>query len=290
MTATIESLTPAQLAAVYNHHTDTPVKKFENRQKGARRLLALLAKIEVAPADAIAAVIPTAAAQVDMTRDDAPPMTTYPEAMPVAAAIMADVHAKFAPNADASLPDDPDWTPADVGYGDKIEDDERLAAEAASAAKPTRAELNARLFSAKAAPTREAEAEADRENDETFRQVAEAAAPKAAAAVERRPAELTAKQAAKAAKLKQLDTTPKAHVEPASAPAPAVTGKARTLIAAAASRPEGASSTELYAITGWKFASWSHQMKLITKEAGIPHEMRKVDGTTRYFLRTESAK
>lgn len=183
MTMMIENLTPAQLARVYNHHTDKPIAKFENRAKGARRLLALLAQIEVAPADAIAAAIPDAAQQAAMVT-------------------------------------------------------EAPAPEPAPAAAPT---TKPRLHRSGL--------------DRTMLRMPIAEAP--------------------------------AQVEPptpASAPAPAVTGKARTLIADATSRAQGATSAELFEITGWKYASWSHQMKLITKATGTPHEIRKVDGTTRYFL------
>jgi hypothetical protein len=56
----------------------------------------------------------------------------------------------------------------------------------------------------------------------------------------------------------------------------------------ARSRPEGATSAELFTATGWKFASWSHQLKLTAAASGLTAAVRKVDGTTRYFL-THSA-
>jgi hypothetical protein len=58
----------------------------------------------------------------------------------------------------------------------------------------------------------------------------------------------------------------------------------RALIVAACSRPEGATSPELFAATGWKSASWSHQLKLITVATGIHHEIHKLNGRRRYFL------
>jgi hypothetical protein len=69
---------------------------------------------------------------------------------------------------------------------------------------------------------------------------------------------------------------------------PSVQGKARSVIVDACSRREGASSKELFAATGWKFASWSHQLRLAAEKTGRSGEIRKVDGTTRYFL-TEPA-
>jgi hypothetical protein len=63
-----------------------------------------------------------------------------------------------------------------------------------------------------------------------------------------------------------------------------VAGKARTIILDLAARKAGATSAELYTATGWKFASWSHQLKLITKATGRGHRIEKVDGTTRYFV------
>lgn len=260
MHPTIESLTPAQLAAVYNHHTDTPVKKFENREKGARRLLALLAKIEVDPADAIAAVIPSAAQPagtkaLDIVGYLAPTADAHQAAaVPAKAKRQPTLRAKLAarraeaeaaapalqtpagPFGDAPLPDDPDWTPADVGFGDKIEDDARQAAhDAAYQAGYTAGygEGHGIGFDAgkNAAKTPRAKA---------------AAAPRAAST--------------------------------------GTTGNARTLIVAACSRPEGATSAELFETTGWKYASWSHQLKLISAKTGAATEIRKVDGTTRYFV------
>jgi hypothetical protein len=63
-----------------------------------------------------------------------------------------------------------------------------------------------------------------------------------------------------------------------------VAGKARTIILDLAARKAGATSAELYDATGWKFASWSHQLKLITKTTGRAHRIAKVDGTTHYFV------
>lgn len=90
------------------------------------------------------------------------------------------------------------------------------------------------------------------------------------------------------AAIPELAPPPPPPVAPAPEPV-AVAGKARALIVAACSRPEGATSAELFATTGWKFASWSHQLKLITKQTGVAHEIRKVDGTTRYFLLSAKA-
>jgi hypothetical protein len=314
---TLASLTPSQLAAVYNHHAETPVKRIENRAIGTRRVAALLAKIEVDPADAIASVIP-------------PTMTP--------------------------LPDDPDWTPADVGYGDKIEDDERQATHAWTA------------------PTDEATAKADADNDETFRQVAEDAARQVAAQHEEAEADaifasvttkqprlttrakLTARRASAeatdptlpqpAAKRARMAKASPAAPEPTPVVRPAVeaqarwlgftsmatrnsdrldfkdvsiasllqaletaylagydaghaatatkrtpkaggnagSGKARAVIIEACCRKAGATSKELFDATGWKFASWSHQIKIAAKATGRMPEIRKVDGTTRYFL------
>jgi hypothetical protein len=61
-------------------------------------------------------------------------------------------------------------------------------------------------------------------------------------------------------------------------------GKARSVIVDAGSRPEGATSAELFTATGWKFASWSHQLKIAATATGLVSAIRKVDGTTRYFL------
>jgi hypothetical protein len=61
-------------------------------------------------------------------------------------------------------------------------------------------------------------------------------------------------------------------------------GKARSVIVEACSRHEGASSVELFAATDWKFASWSHQLKIAAAATGLVGAIRKVDGTTRYFL------
>lgn len=61
-------------------------------------------------------------------------------------------------------------------------------------------------------------------------------------------------------------------------------GKARSVIIEACSRPEGATSAELFTTTGWKFASWSHQLKIAATASGLVAAIRKVDGTTRYFL------
>jgi hypothetical protein len=61
-------------------------------------------------------------------------------------------------------------------------------------------------------------------------------------------------------------------------------GKARSVIVEACSRPEGATSAELFTATGWKFASWSHQLKIAAAATGLVGAIRKVDGTTRYFL------
>ena len=176
----MQTLTTAQLAAVYNHHTDKPVKRFENQAIGRRRLKALLAKVEVSMPDAIAATFP-------------------------------------------------------VGYGDKLE--EENAADKAS--KSAGAKRVSKV---------------------------------AVAAVEP-----TATNSAKTVKARR----PVATQQPA---APAVNGKARSLIVAAVARPEGATAAELFATTGWKFASWSHQMKLAEKATGWTAEIKKVDGVTRYFL------
>ena len=61
-------------------------------------------------------------------------------------------------------------------------------------------------------------------------------------------------------------------------------GKARSVIVEACSRPEGATAAELFTATGWKFASWSHQLKIAATATGLVGAIRKVDGTTRYFL------
>jgi hypothetical protein len=175
MTIALESLTPTQLAAIYNHHSDIPVKKFENRQKGARRLAALLAKIEVDPADAIAAVIPSATADAAARH----------------AALDAAYNAGYA-----------------AGHADATK----------TAPKPAKAREPRAIATTRGMPT------------------------------------MTAGR------------------------------NARDLIIAACRRPEGATSAELFETTGWKYASWSHQLKLITKKTGSPHEISRVDGTTRYFL------
>ncbi len=88
----------------------------------------------------------------------------------------------------------------------------------------------------------------------------------------------------KAPARKAATKTPVARKAAAKAPAAPVSGKARQVIVTLASRKEGATSAELFAATGWKYASWSHQLKLITKAAGTPHRIAKVDGTTRYFV------
>jgi hypothetical protein len=79
-------------------------------------------------------------------------------------------------------------------------------------------------------------------------------------------------------------------VEP---PAPVATtaggGKARSVIIAACTRPEGATSKELFEATGWKYASWSHQLKIAATAGGFQADIRKVDGTTRYFLTKPTA-
>ncbi|MEJ0019736.1 MAG: hypothetical protein WDN25_24920 [Acetobacteraceae bacterium] len=61
-------------------------------------------------------------------------------------------------------------------------------------------------------------------------------------------------------------------------------GKARSVIVEACSRPGGATAAELFTATGWKFASWSHQLKIAAAATGLANAIRKVDGTTRYFL------
>ena len=61
-------------------------------------------------------------------------------------------------------------------------------------------------------------------------------------------------------------------------------GKARSVIVEACSRPEGATAAELFTATGWKFASWSHQLKIAAAAIELVGAIRKVDGTTRYFL------
>lgn len=246
MHPTIESLTPAQLAAVYNHHTDTPVKKFENREKGARRLLALLAKIEVDPADAIAAVIPSAAQP--------------------AGTKALDIVGYLAPTADAR---------------------QTAEADAIFAAVPTKA---------KRQPTLRAKLAARRAEAEASDPALQAPAAPTADALARKAALDAAYQAGYTAGYgeghgigfdagKNAAKTPRAKA--AAAPRAAstgTTGNARTLIVAACSRPEGATSAELFETTGWKYASWSHQLKLISAKTGAATEIRKVDGTTRYFV------
>jgi hypothetical protein len=69
-----------------------------------------------------------------------------------------------------------------------------------------------------------------------------------------------------------------------NAAAPVAKGKARSIIVDACSRPEGATAKELFAATTWKFASWSHQLNLAAKATGWAKEIKRVDGTTRYFL------
>jgi hypothetical protein len=61
-------------------------------------------------------------------------------------------------------------------------------------------------------------------------------------------------------------------------------GKARSVIVEACSRSEGATSAELFTATGWKFASWSHQLKIAAAATGLVGAVRKVDGATHYFL------
>lgn len=222
MAPRIEDLTPKQLVAVYNEYAPTPVSRFENRQKGQRRLLALLATANVKPAAAIAAVFPAYTAEA-IAAAVLPAYTAEAISADGSRTMVAVTDEVEQQAHDAPLPDDPDWTPEDVGYGDKIEDDERLAREANAAA-------------------------------------------------------------AKTGKAKRQRKTP-APTAPPSAPAPAVTGKARTLIVAACSRPEGATSAELFEATGWKYASWSHQLKLIAAQTGWTPEIRRYAGTARYFLR-----
>jgi hypothetical protein len=66
-------------------------------------------------------------------------------------------------------------------------------------------------------------------------------------------------------------------------------GKARSVIVAACTRPEGATSKELFEATGWKYASWSHQLKIAAASGGFEADIRKIDGTTRYFLTKQVA-
>jgi hypothetical protein len=61
-------------------------------------------------------------------------------------------------------------------------------------------------------------------------------------------------------------------------------GKDRSVIVEACSRPDGATSAELFTATGWKFASWSHQLKIAAAATGLVGAIHKVDGTTHYFL------
>lgn len=80
--------------------------------------------------------------------------------------------------------------------------------------------------------------------------------------------------------------TARAAPPAAPVPAPAAEPKrtARQILIEACSRPTGATAKELYAETGWKFASWSHQLRLAAKATGWDHAITKVDGTTRYIL------
>jgi hypothetical protein len=108
----------------------------------------------------------------------------------------------------------------------------------------------------------------------------EAKAPKKAAKASAKPAKATrAKLTARRAALEAS--------EQADVAAPAVVkvpGKARAAIVAVCSRPEGATSSELYAATTWKHCSWNHHLKVAAAATGLKAEVRKVDGATRYFL------
>jgi hypothetical protein len=72
-----------------------------------------------------------------------------------------------------------------------------------------------------------------------------------------------------------------------AAPAEKAPGRARAAIIAACSRPEGATSVELYAATTWRHCSWNHHLSVAAKATGKTATVRKVDGTTRYFLTDE---
>lgn len=96
------------------------------------------------------------------------------------------------------------------------------------------------------------------------------------------PASKTARAAPAIKPKKAAKATPPAT--PAPPPATASKRTARQILIEACSRPTGATAKELYAETGWKFASWSHQLRLAAKATGWDHAITKVDGTTRYIL------
>lgn len=101
----------------------------------------------------------------------------------------------------------------------------------------------------------------------------------------KRKAPSKAKAPAKASAIKTARTA-KPKVAPPAPPAPAAAPKrtAREILIGACSRAEGATAKELFAGTGWKYASWSHQLQLAAKATGWVSTIRKVDGATRYFL------
>lgn len=64
-------------------------------------------------------------------------------------------------------------------------------------------------------------------------------------------------------------------------------GKASAVILDLARRPDGTTSKELFAATGWKFASWSHQLKRLSTTQGLPYRTEKVGGELHYYLGAE---
>lgn len=85
MTNILDTLTASKLLAIYNLHSDKPVKRFIDSADGRKRLTKLLATIEVPVADAVAAVFPDLATlgaeavkRDDAQRDAAKPRRNAP--------------------------------------------------------------------------------------------------------------------------------------------------------------------------------------------------------------------
>lgn len=81
----------------------------------------------------------------------------------------------------------------------------------------------------------------------------------------------------------------KAASAPTTKPKPAAAksngnGSTRDVIVRACSKKGGATSAELFAVTGYKTASWSHQLKVSAGLTGLRAVINKVDGVTRYAL------
>jgi hypothetical protein len=120
MTNILDTLAASKLLAIFNHHTDKPVKRFIDSADGRKRLTKLLATIEVSVADAIAATDKATMAPKTLTRT---------QEWPYAKAVEAPTPL---PELDALFQAPKGGTPADQGIAAVKADD------AARAAKPVK--------------------------------------------------------------------------------------------------------------------------------------------------------